>query len=135
MFLVMAGTPDQAVHDCDESLRRSGQKCGRSRTCRRRTPVPLTRGPWHTDQLIKMSGLEWTILRPSASCRTCPSEVRAPTRGACSPLSSERAAPTSAAEGLRQQFAHIVRQGPDHAGVQSDDVERITGQPTAFLED
>ena len=28
--------------------------------------IPWAPAPWHTDQLIKISGLEWTILRPSA---------------------------------------------------------------------
>ena len=37
------------------------------------------------------------------------------------------------AEGLRQQFAHVVRHALDHAGARTDDVQRITGQPATSL--
>jgi uncharacterized protein YbjT (DUF2867 family) len=37
------------------------------------------------------------------------------------------------AEGLRLQFARVVRHGLDHADVQTDDVERITGRPATTL--
>jgi hypothetical protein len=37
------------------------------------------------------------------------------------------------AEGLRQQFARIVRHGRDNVNVRTDDVRRITGRPPTTL--
>lgn len=209
LFLVTAGTPQQAVHGRNAVV--AAKKAGVRAITHLSTadadpasPVPWARAPWHTDQLIKVSGLEWTILRPSAFMQNLTQFAAAISRGFLPQttgrgvvawtdtsdiarvastvlsrgvhsesepvitgpalLTSQAVAAIFAAElgrsvryvhlpsrvfstvirlagaaawlaeGLRQQFAHVVRNGLDHADVRSDDVERITGTPATSLE-
>ena len=210
VFLLTAGTPEQAVHGRNAvfAAKRAGVRAIThlsTADANPTSPVPWARAPWHTDQLIKMSGLEWTILRPSAFMQNL-TQFAAPIvrgffpqttgRGAVAWTDTNDVARVAArilsqgvhsgaepvitgpalltsrtvaaifdaeldhvvryvhlpgrvfsaavraggadkwtAEGLRQQFSRIVRRNLDHADVQSDDVERITGQPATSLED
>ncbi|RFA17560.1 SDR family oxidoreductase [Subtercola boreus] len=209
VMLVTAASPKQAVHGRNVVLaaRAAGVRAITHLSTADANPesdIPWARAPWHTDQLIQLSGMEWTILRPSAFMQNL-TEFAAPiTRGffpqttrrgrvawtdaddiarvaatvlregvhvGAEPVitgpelfSARQVADTFSkelgrrvryihlpsrvfagvirlggadawtAEGLRHQFARVVRHGIDHADVLTDDVERITGRPATTLE-
>ena len=208
VMLVTAASPKQAMHGRNVVL--AAQAAGvraithlSTADANPESDIPWARAPWHTDQLIQLSGMEWTILRPSAFMQNL-TEFAAPIKRGFFPQTTRRgrvawtdaddiarvastilrtgvhtgAEPiitgpellTSAqvagtfskvlgrrvryvhlpsrvfagvirlggadawtAEGLRLQFARVVRHGLDHADVQTDDVERITGRPATTL--
>lgn len=209
VMLVTAASPKQAVHGRNVVLaaRAAGVRAITHLSTADANPeseIPWARAPWHTDQLIQLSGMEWTILRPSAFMQNL-TEFAAPIKRGFFPqttrrgrvawtdaddiarvaatvlrkgihprtepvitgpelLSSRQVADTFSkvlgrrvryvhlpsrvfagvirlggadawtAEGLRHQFARVVRHGLDHADVLTDDVERITGKPATTLE-
>lgn len=208
VFLITAGGPQQAVHgrNAVQAAKNAGVRAITHLSTADANPestVPWARAPWHTDQLIKISGLEWTILRPSAFMQNL-TQFAAPIKWGFFPQTTRRGAvawtdtadiarvastllrdgthtgdepvitgpelltsPQVAstfgavlcrqvrylplpsrvfaaairfggadawtAEGLRQQFAHVVRHGLDHANAHTDDVRRLTGQPATSL--
>lgn len=208
VFLITAGGPRQAVHgrNAVQAAKTAGVRAITHLSTADANPestVPWARAPWHTDQLIKISGLEWTILRPSAFMQNL-TQFAAPIERGFFPqttrhgavawtdtsdiarvasallrvgihvggepiitgpelLTSQQVASIFStvlgrrvrylplpsrvfagairlsgadawtAEGLRQQFARVVRHGLDHADALTDDVQRITGQPATSL--
>ena len=208
LLLITAPSPRQAVHgrNAVQAAKRAGVRAITHLSTADGspdTPVPWARANWHTDQLIKISGLAWTILRPSAYmsnllqsagpvargwypqttgrgaiawtdtediARVAATVLRADAHTGEEPfitgpelLTSRQVAATFAAvlgrrvrylplpsrvfagavrlggadawtaEGLRQQFARIVRHGRDNVDVRTDDVQRITGRPATTL--
>ena len=208
VLVITAGGPRQAVHgrNAVQAAKNAGVRAVMHLSTADVNPestIPWARAPWHTDQLIKISGLEWTILRPSAFMQNL-TQFDAPIKQGFFPqttrhgsvawtdtsdiahvaatllqdgthtgdepvitgpelLTSQQVASTFqavlgrrvrylplpsrvfagavrlggadawTAEGLRQQFARVVRHGLDHADVCTDDVQRITGQPATSL--
>ena len=208
VLLITAGGIRQAVHgrNAVQAAKNAGVRAVMHLSTADANPestVPWARAPWHTDQLIKISGLEWTILRPSAFmqnltqfagpikrgffpqttrrgavawtdtsdiARVASALLRKGTHTGDEPvitgpelLTSQQVASTFSAvlgrrvrylplpsrvfaaairlggadawtaEGLRQQFARVVRHGLDHADARTDHVQRITGQPATPL--
>ncbi|WP_250005079.1 NAD(P)H-binding protein [Actinoplanes sp. M2I2] len=208
LLLITAPGPRQAVHG------RNAVQAARNAGVRAIThlstadggpdsPVPWARANWHTDQLVKISGLDWTILRPSAFmsnllqfarpvargwypqttgrgaiawtdtediARVAATVLQAGAHAGNHPfitgpelLTSQQVAATFSAvlgrrvrhlpvpsrafagaarlggadawtaEGLRQQFARVVRHSRDNVDVRTDDVQRITGRPATTL--
>ena len=209
VLIVTAAGPEQALHGRNAvfAAKQAGVRAIVHLSTGDANPsssVPWARAPWHTDELIKMSGLEYTILHPSAFmqnliqfaipikrgffpqttgrgavawtdtndiARVAATVLYEGKHGGSEPLITGPVALTSrevaeifsqvlgrriryvhlpsrvfagiirlggadawTAEGLRQQFARVVRHGLDHAGGQSDDVQKITGIPATSLE-
>ena len=208
LMLITAPSPRQAVHgrNAVQAAKRAGVRAITHLSTADGSPdspVPWARANWHTDQLIRISGLEWTILRASAFMSNLRQSAAPIARGwypqttgrgaipwtdtediarvAATVLqkdahagedpfltgpemltSPQVAATFSAAlgrrvrylplpsrvfagairlggadawtaEGLRQQFARIVRYGRDNVAVRTDEVQRITGRPATTL--
>ncbi|NQW90322.1 NmrA family NAD(P)-binding protein [Curtobacterium sp. VKM Ac-2861] len=209
VLIVTAGGKEQALHGRNAVLaaKQAGVRAIVHLSTGDANPassVPWARAPWHTDELIKMSGLEYTILHPSAFMQNL-TQFAIPIKRGFFPQTTGRGAvawtdtndiarvaatilhngqhsgseplitgPVSltsrevadifskvlgrriryvhlpsrvfagiirlgggdawTAEGLRQQFARVVRHGLDHAGDRSDDVQKITGTPATSLE-
>jgi uncharacterized protein YbjT (DUF2867 family) len=209
VLLITAGGREQAVQGRNAvvAAKRAGVRAITHLSTADANPassVPWARAPWHTDQLIKVSGLEWTILRPSAFMQNLTQFARPVSRGFFpqttgrgavawtdtndiarvaatvlvngthrgeEPVLTGPALLTSndvaaiftkvlgrrvryvhlpsrvfagairlagadpwTAEGLRHQFADLVRHGRDNANAHSNDVERITGTAATSLE-
>lgn len=71
LLLITAPSPRQAVHgrNAVQAAQRAGVRAITHLSTADGspdTPVPWARANWHTEQLVKVSGMEWTILRPSA---------------------------------------------------------------------
>jgi uncharacterized protein YbjT (DUF2867 family) len=208
LLLITAPGPRQAVHgrNAVQAAQRAGVRAITYLSAADgspESPVPWARANWHTDQLVTISGLDWTILRPSAFmsnllqsagavargwypqttgrgaiawtdtediARVAATVLRAGEHTGQDPfitgpelLTSRQVAATFAAvlgrpvrhlplpsrvfagavrlggadawtaEGLRQQFARVVRHSRDNVDVRTDDVQRITGRPAATL--
>lgn len=208
VMLVTAASPKQAVHGRNVVLaaRAAGVRAITHLSTADANPesdIPWARAPWHTDQLVQLSGMEWTILRPSAFMQNL-IEFAAPIKRGLFPQTTRRGrvawtdaddiarvastvlqvgvhtgaepvitgpelltsgqvadtftqvlgrrvryvhlpsrafagvirlggADAWTAEGLRHQFARVVRNGLDHADVLTDDVRRLTGHPATTL--
>ncbi|MFG1995621.1 SDR family oxidoreductase [Actinoplanes sp. NPDC048988] len=208
VMLLAAARPSQAPHGAN--VVRAAQRAGvraivqiSASDATATSPIPWAQANWHTEQYVKLSGLEWTILRPSAYMDNLAQSAAAITRGfypqttgsgaiawtdtqdvarvastvlragrhtgqtslITGPdlLTSAQVAATFSsvlgrpvryvplpsrvfaaavrlggadawmAEGLRQQFARVMRLRLDHVDARTDDVQRITGHPATSL--
>ncbi|MFI1993728.1 SDR family oxidoreductase [Actinoplanes sp. NPDC020271] len=208
VMLLAAARPSQAPHGAN--VVRAAQRAGvraivqiSASDATATSPIPWAQANWHTEQYVKLSGLEWTILRPSAYMDNLTQSAAAIARGfypqttgsgaiawtdtqdvarvAATVLQAGRHTGQTAlitgpdlltstqvaatfsrvlgrpvryvplpsrvfatavrlggadawmAEGLRQQFARVVRGRLDNVDACTDDVQRITGHPATSL--
>ena len=120
LLLITAPSPRQAVHgrNAVEAAKRAGVRAITYLSAADGSPdslVPWARANWHTDQLVKISGLDWTILRPSAFMSNLLQSAGAITRGWYPQTTGRGAIPWTDTEDIARVAATVL-QADAHTG-------------------
>ncbi len=137
VLLITAASPRQAVHGRNVvvAAKAAGVRAIThlsTADANAESDVPWARDPWHTDQLIQLSGLEWTILRPSAFMQNL-TQFAAPISRGFFPQTTRRGAVAwTDTDDIARVAATVLRQGT-HAGAEPiiTGPELVTSQQVA----
>ena len=116
LLLITAPSPRQAVHgrNAVQAAKRAGVRAITHLSTADgspESPAPWARANWHTDQLVKISGLEWTILRSSAFMSNLLQSAAPIARGWYPQTTGRGAVPWTDTEDIARVAATVLQAG------------------------